>query len=324
MVEQLATLVSRVHGSAARTATAANLLVRQASELARGAEQQAAQLVQAHEGMEQVATTAADVARLARSSVMAANETVSSARQGGEATLQVLERVQRSAEQVQLVEEHMGVLSQHSEKITTIVELIEGIAQRMQLISLNAEVQTELTTKEFRKGFWMVAEEVRRLAEHTEEAVQEIRTLVRNVQGDIYSVKLATEQMARGFADLAHFTDEAAQALRSIWARVTRQAQEIEAIAKIASWQEAVAGKTAAMAQQLVVMARQMGQIARTQDESANNLAEVSAVLQTSVAAFRLPRAPFPGLATGRTNSQLLPVPGGGSKPLRGNVSGKP
>ena len=323
MVEHLATLVARVHSSAARTATAASSLVRQATELAKGAEQQAAQLVQANEGMEQVASTAAHVARLARSSVAAANETVSSARHGGEATTQVLERVKRSAEQVQLVEEHMGVLSHNSEKITTIVELIEGIAQRMQLISLNVEVQPELTTKEFRKGFWMVAEEIRRLADHTEEAVQEIRTLVRNVQGDIYSVKVATEQMAGGFADLTHFTDEAGGALRSIWTRVTRQAQEIEAIASIASWQESVAGKAAAVAQKLVVMAKQMGQIARTQDESATNLAEVSAVLQTSVAAFRLPLSPFPGLATGRTSSGLLPLPRGGSKNLPGNGSGK-
>ena len=323
MVEQLATLVSRVHSSAARTATTANLLVHQASELAQGAEQQATQLVRANEGMEQVATTAADVARLARSSVMAANETVSSARHGGEAALQVLERVKHSAEQVQVVEEQMSVLSQHSQEITTIVALIEGIAQQTQLLSLNAEVQAEQTSREFRKGLWMVAEEIRGLAEHTQESGQQIRTLVRTVQGDIYSVKLATEQMASGFADLAHLADEAGQALRAIWVRVAQQAKEIESIATIASWQEAVAGKAAGMAQQLVTMAKQMGQIAHMQDESANNLAEVSQVLQTSVAAFRLPSSPFPGLGAGRTYSGLLPVPRGGATNPPGNLAGK-
>lgn len=323
MVEQLATLVARVHSSAARTATAANSLVHQASELAQGAEQQARQLIQANEEMEQVATTASDVARLAHSSVMAANETVNSARHGGEAALQVLERVTHSAEQVQIVEEYMSVLSHHSQEITTIVALIEGIAQQTQMLSLNAEVQAEQANREFRKGFWMVAEEIRGLAEHTEESGQQIRTLVRTVQGDIYSVKLATEQMATGFADLAHLADEAGQALRSIWVRVAHQAKEIEAIATKASWQEAAAGKAAEMAQQLVAMAKQMGQIAHTQDESAHNLAEVAQALQTSVAAFRLPPSPFSGLMAGRTNSGFLPLPSGGSSNLPGNVSGK-
>jgi methyl-accepting chemotaxis protein len=321
VVEQLATLVSRVHSSASLTAIAANSLVQQATQLAQGAEQQATQLIQANEEMEQVATTAANVARLARSSVVSANQTVSSARYGGEAALKVLERVKHSVEQVQIVEEQMRVLSHHSQEITTIVALIEGIAQQTQLLSLNAEVQAEQANREFRKGFWMVAEEIRGLAEHTEESGQQIRTLVRTVQGDIYSVKLATEQMATGFADLARLADEAGQVLRAIWVRVTQQAKEIESIATTASWQEAAAGKAAGMAQRLATMAKQMGQIAHMQDKSATNLAEVSQVLQTSVAAFRLPLPPFPGLATGHTHSGLLPLPRESANNPQGNIA---
>ena len=58
------------------------------------------------------------------------------------------------------------------------------------------------------------------------------------------------------------------------------------------------------------------------QPRQAIDSGRVSAVLQTSVAAFRLPTSPFPGLATGRTNSMLLPLSRGVSKNLPGHGSG--
>ena len=137
-----------------------------------------------------------------------------------------------------------------------------------------------------------------------------------------FIVKLATEQTASMFADLTQLTDEAGQALRSIWVRVAWQAKEIEAIARKASWQESVAGKTAAMVQKLVVMAKQMGQIAHVQNESASNLTEVSQVLQASVAAFQLPAPSLSGLPVGRAQKELLPAPDPNSNNPAGRESG--
>ncbi len=314
VVEQLATLVARVQSSAALAYTAAGSIVQQATDLAKVAEHQAVQLGQATEGMGQLATAAAEVARLARTSVQTATETVNSAQRGGQATFQVLERVKRSGDQVQAIEDQMRVLSNHSKEISTIVGLIEEIAKQTQLLSINAEVQAGQAGVEFSRGFSVVAEEIRRLAERTEDAVRQITTLVRTVQGDIYSVTITTGQAAREFVELAQLADEASRALQSIWTRVAQQAEDIEEITKVATWQESVASKAAMMIQNLAKLARNMGEIAHAQEIAARNLSEISQSLRASIAAFQLPAQPQPSLIAGRQESGQYPLSSGGNR----------
>lgn len=317
IVEQLATLVARVQNSATLTYTAAGSIVQQASQLAHVADHQATQLGQANEGMGQLATAAMDVARLARSSAQTATETVNSAQRGGQATIQVLERVRRSSDQVRAVEEQMRVLNDHSKEISNVVALIEEIAKQTQLLSINAEVQAGQAGVEFSRGFTVVAEEIRRLAERTEDAVRQITTLVRTVQGDIYSVTITTGQTAKEFVDLTKLADEAGRALQAIWTQVAQQAKDIEAITKVSVWQESVASKAAVMIQNLATLAKNMGEIAQTQEAAARNMSEIAQSLRTSIAAFQLPAAAQPPLLPIHSESAQYPVPSG--NPLTSN-----
>ncbi len=309
IVEQLAALVARVQSSASLTYSAAGSIVQQAVELAKVAEQQASQLNQANEGMGKLATAAADVARLARTSAITANDTVTSAQRGGQAALQVLERVKHSTEQMRAIQEQMHILGNHSKEISAVVSLIEGIARQTQLLSLNAEVQAGQSGGDINRGLGVVAEEIRRLAERTEDAVHQITMLVRTVQGDIYSVITTTEQTAHEFNNLAQLTDEANRALHMIWTGVAQQAKDIDAITQVAAWQESVAGVAAGMIRSLASMAKSMGEIALGQESAARNLSEMSRSLQASIAAFRLPPQFQPGLLPGRQESGQLLLP---------------
>ncbi|GEM_PF-2471644 len=304
IVEQLATLVARVQNSAAMTFNAAGSIVRQASELIQSTGHQEAQLAQVKEGMSQLAVAAGEVARLARTAAGTASETVSDAQRGGQTTLEVLERIKRGTEQVRTIEDQMQVLSSHSKEITSVVALIEGIAQQTRLLSFNAEVQAEQASSELSRGFSVVAEEIRRLAERTEDAIHRITTLLRTVQGDIYSVTKTTGQTALEFNDLEQLSDEARQVLQAIWTGITQQAQDIEAITEVAVWQESVAGMVAGMVRDLTAMAKSMGEIARGQETAAHNLSDISQALQASISAFRLPaQVQQQGLLPGRQDT---------------------
>ncbi|HLV97190.1 MAG TPA: methyl-accepting chemotaxis protein [Ktedonobacterales bacterium] len=309
IVEQLAALVARVQSSASLTYTAADSIVQQATDLAKVAEQQAGQLGQANDGMGKLATAAADVARLARTSAVTATETVTSARRGSQAALQVLDRVKYSADLMTTIESQMQVLGNHSKEISAVVSLIEGIAKQTQLLSLNAEVQAGQSSGDFNRGFGVVAEEIRRLAERTEDAVHQITMLVRTVQGDIYGVIMTSEQTAREFNSLAQLTDEASRALQLIWTGVAQQAKDIEAITQVAAWQESVASAAAGMIRSLAAMAKGMGEIAHGQEASARNLSEISQSLQSSITAFRLPAQLRSDLLPGQQPSGQLLLP---------------
>ena len=312
IVEQLATLVARVQSSASMTSSAAGSIVHQATDMAKVAEKQAGQLGQANDGMGKLAVAAADVARLARTSAVTATETVASAQRGSQAALQVLDRVKHSTEQMRAIEEQMHTLGNHSKEISSVVSLIEGIAKQTQLLSLNAEVQAGQSGGDFNRGFGVIAEEIRRLAERTEDAVHQITMLVRTVQGDIYGVIMTTEQTAHEFSNLTHLTDEASRVLQVIWSSVTQQAKDIEEITQVAAWQESVASVAAEMIRSLATMARNMGEIALKQEAAARNLAEISQALQASSAAFQLPAQFQFGMLGGRQESGqfLLPQKG--------------
>jgi twitching motility protein PilJ len=306
MVEQLATLVARVHQSAALTNCAAQDLVEQAAELTQVAARQAAQLEQASAGMGQLAAAAGEVALSARTAVGAATETVRSAQRGGQAAFQVLEQVKQGTEEVQAIEAQLRLLNQHSEEIGSMVQLIEGIARQTQVLSLNAELQTTQMGPA-QHGFGVVAEEVRRLALRTEEAVKQVTRLVQTLQGDIYSVTLNARTTTRHFHALAQLTDEAQQALECIWSRIAQQARGIETITRVASWQEQGAAQAAASIEQLVGMASTSGEIAHRQEEAAHHLVAIGDELLARVAAFRLPAellpnhlSPAAGAAPGR------------------------
>jgi methyl-accepting chemotaxis protein len=311
-VGQLATLVARVQSSAAMTYSAAASIVQQAGDMAHVAEQQAVQLSQANEGMGKLATAAADVARLARTSAVTATETVASAQRGGQAALQVLERVKHSSDQMRAIEDQMQILGNHSKEISAVVSMIESIAKQTQLLSLNAEVQAGQSGSDFNRGFGVIAEEIRRLAERTEDAVHQITMLVRTVQGDIYSVIMTSEQTAREFNNLAQLTDEASRALQMIWTGVAQQAKDIDAITLVAAWQESVAGSAAGVIRKLAAVAKSMGDIAHRQEAAARDLSEISQALQASISAFQLPAQIQPGLLIAGQESGrfLLPQEG--------------
>lgn len=223
----------------------------------------------------------------------------------------MLERVKRSSDQVRAVEDQMRVLNEHSKEISNVVALIEEIAKQTQLLSINAEVQAGQAGIEFSRGFTVVAEEIRRLAERTEDAVRQITTLVRTVQGDIYSVTITTGQTAKEFVDLTKLADEAGRALQAIWTQVAQQAKDIEAITKVSVWQESVASKAAVMIQNLATLAKNMGDIAQTQEAAARNMSEIAQSLRTSIAAFQLPAAAQPSLLAMRSESAQYPVSSG-------------
>jgi methyl-accepting chemotaxis protein len=228
---------------------------------------------------------------------------VTSAQRGGQAAVQVLERVKNSNDQMRTVQEHIQVLGNHSREIGVVVGLIEGIARQTQLLSLNAEVQFGQMGGEINRGFGVVATEIRRLAERTEEAVHQITRLVRTVQGDIYTVITMTEQTAYEFNSLAQLTDEANRALQMIWTGVAQQAKDIDNITQVASWQESVASVAAGVIRGMGTMAKSMGEIAHGQQSAARNLSEISRSLQASIAAFRLPPELQPALPPGYQES---------------------
>lgn len=208
MLEQLSQLLRRVASTSDVVAGAAASMFSAVREHESSATQQNTALEQVRhtisklaEAAEQVASDAAQVKELAASSLTSS---------------------QRIADQTKLV-------STHSERIGQILQLIQDIADKSDLLALNAALEGT-KAGEVGRGFSLVAAEMRRLSEHVVDSVRDIRKLVADTREAAHASVLATEdgiRLAREAASSAAKISDAAQRQQSGTDEVRTAADEI-------------------------------------------------------------------------------------------------
>jgi methyl-accepting chemotaxis protein len=209
-------------------------------QVARGASVQSARTEEAAGSMKEldiaVSQIAAEATQLA-SSVdelhRAAEEVESTSRQawelagrGGQTLEQVLSRMAHMRETAHASAASMTELSGFSERIGAFVEVIEEIADQVNLLALNAAIEAA-RAGEHGRGFTVVAEEVRKLAGRSQEASQDIRALVGNVRGRTDEAATSMETLTREVEEGAAMAQDADGVLREILASMERLARQM-------------------------------------------------------------------------------------------------
>jgi methyl-accepting chemotaxis protein len=283
-------IISRVLFNSNQVALAAEKLISEARATTEASEQQntaaetaAMAIAEMAAGVHNAASKASETARIAQ----AAREHSTLGQNIVHEASSEIERIARSVEQSAQV---VVALGERSEQISGIVKVIHDIADQTNLLALNAAIEAARAGEQGR-GFAVVADEVRKLAERTTAATGEITIVINAIQSETHSAILsirAGSEQARNGAGLAR---QAADALQ----RINEGAQEtLEMSTDIASTMAAQSGKTdmiAEMVTNIIGLADRNAMCSRNTLTEANQLEYLAMNLEEIGAIFKLGQA---------------------------------
>jgi methyl-accepting chemotaxis protein len=239
-VQQVTSAVTQVargaqdqSASAQVTNRAVEDLLRAIDQVAAGAEEQARAINGASGTTEQMSAGVAQVAANAQQLAAASEQTRASAEQGVQAVQQTVAGMAEIRTVVSEAAEKVGQLGQLGQRIGAVVETIDDIAEQTNLLALNAAIEAA-RAGEHGRGFAVVADEVRKLAERSQRETKAIAGLIQEVQGGTRQAVAAMEAGAARVEAGSVQADQAGRALAEILAAVEQTVGQVDQIATAA------------------------------------------------------------------------------------------
>jgi methyl-accepting chemotaxis protein/NAD-dependent dihydropyrimidine dehydrogenase PreA subunit len=200
-LDRVKELIRKVYESVEATAGATDQINRRTEEIANGALHQSIQTNEVASAIEEMTKTIVKTTLDIGSAAETAKKSSLMAVKGGEAVHESLVKINKIADVVNKSADTVFSLGQNSDKIGEIIQVIDEIADQTNLLALNAAIEAARAGEQGR-GFAVVADEVRKLAERTSKATKEISSMIKNIQIDtgkaVSSMKEGTKEVEVG------------------------------------------------------------------------------------------------------------------------------
>ena len=287
MFETVGELIQGVQAAAARVASSSTEIQVASDQLAQGAQKQAEEVINTTAAVQEMSSNIESVANNAGVAAEAGQRTKDASEVGNEAVVRVVDGMNRVRENVLAGAKKIKRLGDRSMEISTIVNTIEEISAQTDMLALNAAIEAA-RAGEHGRGFSVVAEEVRKLAERAANATREIEKLIAGIQAETNEAVVSMEEQTSRVEEESRVVTGAGESLTNIRNATVQASELINEISLSAKQQVRGANGVVEAMEVVAEIAKQAQSGADQTKRSTEELASLAGELTSSVGQFKV------------------------------------
>ncbi|MGA1862148.1 methyl-accepting chemotaxis protein [Deferribacter thermophilus] len=287
MVIQMNKALCEVNNSTKTVASSAEALSASSNQMTAGAESQAERVSSVEVAVQEMTATITEISRNLEEINSEINTIRNSAETGREVIEETVEGISNLSNNVITSADKIKELGKASEQIGEILQVISDIADQTNLLALNAAIEAA-RAGEHGRGFAVVADEVRKLAERTAKATGEIDEMIKSIQNEVQSSVVQMDKGAKLAEEGSMLVGNLKMSLEEIINGVLDVADKINAVASAVDQQSATSQEISNNMAEIATISQENASIAQENHNQAEMLKELAAKLQQIVDAFKL------------------------------------